>query len=246
VIGTDLSLPGEGTNAPRRAQIVGVVADVEWDGFGEQDTGRLLRWNPDDRSPQKYDAYYSIDQVPDARALVSIAARVSGDPAGSIARLSRALGAVAPASAVHWASSMRDELAFEYRSTSFALYLTTAFGLGALLLAGIGVFATLSHNVAGRLPEFAIRSALGATPAAVRLGVLRAGLVVTLAGTAIGVLAAAIASRAIGNLLYGISPADPLAYGGAALTLMLISLLACWLPARRAARVDPMRALRGD
>jgi predicted permease len=245
-IGTDLSLPGEGTNAPRRAQIVGVVADVEWDGFGEQDTGRLLRWNPVDRSPQKYDAYYSIDQVPDARALVSIAARVSGDPAESIARLSRALGAVAPASAVHWASSMRDELAFEYRSTSFALYLTTAFGLGALLLAGIGVFATLSHNVAGRLPEFAIRSALGATPGTVRLGVLRAGLVVTLAGTAMGTLAAAIASRAIGNLLYGISPADPLAYGGAALTMTFISLVACWLPARRAARVDPMRALRGD
>ena len=245
-IGTDLVLQGEGTNAPRRAHIVGVVADGEWDGFGEQDTGRLLRWNPDDRSPQKYDAYYSIDQVPDARALVSIAARVSGDPAESIARLSRALGSAAPASAVHWASSMRDELAFEFRSTSFALYLTTAFGLGALLLAGIGVFATLSHNVAGRLPEFAIRSALGATPGAVRMGVLRSGLGVAVAGTVIGAAAAALATRAIGNLLYGISPADPLAYGVAALTLLLIAMLACWLPARRAARVDPMRALRGD
>jgi len=245
-IGTDLVLRGEGTNAPRRAQIVGVVADAEWDGFGEQDTGRLLRWNPGDRSPLKYDAYYSIDQVPDARALVSIAARVSGDPAGSIARLSRALGAVAPASAVHWASSMRDELAFEYRSTSFALYLTTAFGLGALLLAGIGVFATISHNVAGRLPEFAIRAALGATPGTVRAGVLRSGLGVVVVGTLIGTAAAALATRAIGNLLYGISPADPLAYGSAALTLLLVAFAACWLPARRAARVDPMRALRGD
>jgi putative ABC transport system permease protein len=245
-IGTDLVLAGEGTNAPRRAQIIGVAADAEWDGFGEQETGRLLRWNPGDRSPQKYDAYYSLDQVPDARALVSIAVRVSGDPAESIARLSRALGSAAPASAVHWASSMRDELAFEYRSTSFALYLTTAFGLGALLLAGIGVFATLSHNVAGRLPEFAIRSALGATPGAVRLGVLRSGLGVVVAGTVIGSMAAATSTRALGNLLYGISPADPLAYGGAALTLLIIALLACWLPARRAARVDPMRALRGD
>jgi putative ABC transport system permease protein len=245
-IGTDLVIRGEGTNAPRRAQIVGVVADVEWDGFGEQDTGRLLRGNPGDRSPLKYDAYYSIDQVPDARALVSIAARVNGDPAESIARLSRALGAVAPASAVHWASSMRDELAFEYRSTSFALYLTTAFGLGALLLAGIGVFATLSHNVAGRLPEFAIRSALGATPRTVRAGVLRSGLGVVVVGTLIGTVAAAMATRAIGNLLYGISPADPLAYGSAALTLLVVALAACWLPARRAARVDPMRALRGD
>lgn len=244
-IGSDLVLTGQ-HSAPQRAQIVGVVADVEWDGFGEQDSGRLLRWNPGDRSPHKYDAYYSIDQVPDARALVSIAARVSGDPAASIAPLSRALGEAAPASAVHWASSMRNELAFEYRATSFALYLTTAFGLGALLLAGIGVFATLSHNVAGRLPEFAIRSALGATPADVRMGVLRSGLRVAVMGTIIGGVAAAVASRAIGNLLYGISPADPLAYVAATLTLLAIALLACWLPARRAARVDPMRALRGD
>jgi putative ABC transport system permease protein len=141
---------------------------------------------------------------------------------------------------------MRDELAFEYRSTSFALYLTTAFGLGALLLADIGVFATLSHNVAGRLPEFAIRSALGATPQAVRLGVLRLGLSLVVLGTVIGAVAAALATRTIGNLLYGISPADPLAYVASAVTLLLIALLACWLPARRAARVDPMRALRGD
>jgi putative ABC transport system permease protein len=245
-IGTDLSLLGAGTSAPPRAQIIGVVADVEWDGFGEQETGRLLRWNAGDRSPQKYDAYYSIDQVPDARALVSLAARVTGDPAESIARLSRALGAAAPASAVHWASSMRDELAFEYRSTSFALYLTTAFGLGALLLAGIGVFATLSHNVAGRVPEFAIRLALGASPSMVRAGVLRAGLVVALTGTIIGTVLAAAAARGLGQLLYGVSPADPLAYGAAMLTLLLIALAACWLPARRASRVDPMRSLRGD
>jgi ABC-type antimicrobial peptide transport system permease subunit len=141
---------------------------------------------------------------------------------------------------------MRDELAFEYRSTSFALYLTTAFGLGALLLAGIGVFATLSHNVAGRLPEFAIRSALGATPAAVRMGVLRSGLGAVVVGTVIGTVAAALATRAIGNLLYGISPADPMAYAAAIMTLLAISLAACWLPARRAASVDPMRSLRGE
>jgi ABC-type lipoprotein release transport system permease subunit len=62
----------------------------------------------------------------------------------------------------------------------------------------------------------------------------------------IGIATAALATRAVGGLLYGVSPADPLAYGVAALTLLLISLLASWLPARRAARVDPMRALRGQ
>lgn len=244
-IGSELALTGD-HSAPDRARIIGVVADVEWDGFGEQDSGRLLRWGADDRSPQRYDAYYSIEQVPAATGLVSIAARVTGDPARHVAPLSRALGTVAPASAVHWASSMRDEVALEYRSTSFALYLSTAFGLGALLLAGIGVFATLSHNVAGRLPEFAIRSALGATPGVVRAGVLRSGLVVTGIGMTIGVAAAALATRAIGNLLYGISPADPFAYAGAVAALLAISLAACWFPARRAARVDPMRSLRGE
>jgi ABC-type antimicrobial peptide transport system permease subunit len=76
--------------------------------------------------------------------------------------------------------------------------------------------------------------------------VLRSGLGVVVVGTLIGTAAAALATRAIGNLLYGISPADPLAYGSAALTLLLVAFAACWLPARRAARVDPMRALRGD
>ncbi|HEX6316773.1 MAG TPA: ABC transporter permease [Gemmatimonadaceae bacterium] len=243
-LGSELVLTGDHA-APARAQIIGVVADVEWDGFGEQDSGRLLRWRDGDRSPRRYDAYYSIEQVPAAAALVSIAVRVTGDPARHIAALTSALGTVAPASAVHWASSMRDELALEYRSTSFALYLSSAFGLGALLLAGIGVFATLSHNVAGRLPEFAIRSALGATPADVRAGVLRSGLVVAAAGMTIGVGAAVLATRAIGNLLYGISPADPLAYGTAVVALLVISLAACWFPARRAANVDPIRSLRG-
>ena len=245
-IGTDLVLTSENPSVAPRAQIVGVVSDAEWDGFGADDSGRLLPWKPGDRSPQRYDAYYSIDQAPDAFGLVSIAVRVDGDPAASIARLSRALGSAAPASAVHWASSMREELAFEYRSTSFALYLASAFGVAALLLAGIGIFATLSHNVAGRVPEFAIRLALGATPRTVRLGVLRSGLVVAATGTIIGGLLAAAAGRGIGQLLYGVSPADPAAYAAAVLALLAIALGACWLPARRAARVDPMQSLRGE
>ena len=246
VIGTDLVLTSEGASVPTRAQIVGVVSDVEWDGFGSDDTGRMLRWRTGDRSPQRYDAYYSIDQAPDARALVSIAVHVTGDPAASIARLSRALGTVAPASAVHWASSMRDELAAEYRYTSFALYLASAFGVVALILAGIGIFATLSHNVAGRVPEYAIRLALGATPTKVRVGVLGSGLRLAFTGAVIGGVLAAVASRAIGQLLYGVSPADPLAYAAASVVLLAISLVACWLPARRAARVDPMKSLRGE
>jgi putative ABC transport system permease protein len=245
-IGTDLVLISENPSVAPRAQIVGVVSDVEWDGFGADDSGRLLPWNTGDRSPQRYDAYYSIDQAPDAWGLVSIAVRVDGDPAASIARLSKALGTAAPASAVHWTSSMRNELAFEYRSTSFALYLASAFGVGALILAGIGIFATISHNVAGRVPEFAIRLALGATPRTVRLGVLRSALVVATTGTIIGGLLAAAAARGIGQLLYGVSPADPVAYAVAVLALLAIALFACWLPARRAARVDPMQSLRGE
>jgi ABC-type antimicrobial peptide transport system permease subunit len=225
---------------------VGVVSDVEWDGLGEQDSGRLMRWTAGTRSPQHYDAYYAIEQVPRAAGLVSIGVRVLGDPRAAIAPLSRALGSAAPLSAVHWANAMRDELAIEYRATSFALYLSTAFGIGALLLAGIGVFAILAHNVAGRLPEFAVRLALGATPSVVRLGVLRGGLSVAAAGCAIGGVLAVALARMLGQLLYGISPSDPLAFAVAVFALLAISLVACWLPARRAARVDPMSSLRGN
>ncbi|MBC7894424.1 MAG: FtsX-like permease family protein, partial [Cytophagaceae bacterium] len=160
--------------------------------------------------------------------------------------LTRALNAAAPLSAVHWASAMTDELGLEYRGTNFAMYLSIAFGLGALLLAGIGLYAILAHTVSNRVPEYAVRMALGASPGGVRAGVMRSGMTLLGVGCAAGALAALAASRLLARVLYGVSAVDPASFGIAVGALGAVALLACWLPARRAARVDPMRSLRGE
>jgi putative ABC transport system permease protein len=246
-LGSELRITEPDVSFPVSAQVVGVASDVAWDGFGEQGTGRLIRWgDPADPRGVGIDAYYAIDQVPDAAGVVSIAARVTGDPAAQVAPLSRVIGSVAPLSAVHWASAMTDELALEYRGTNFAMFLSIAFGVAALFLAGIGLFAILAHTVSNRIPEFAIRMALGASPAEVRAGVLRYGMMLVVVGCVLGGLAALATSRLLSQVLYGVSAMDPLSFALAAGSLLTVALLACWLPARRAARVDPMRSLRGD
>jgi hypothetical protein len=246
-LGSELRVTEADMGFPETAQVVGVVSDVAWDGFGEQGTGRLIRWgDPADPRGRGIDAYFAIDQMPLAAGVVSIAVRVTGDPAAQVAPLTRVLGEVAPLSAVHWASAMTDELALEYRGTNFAMFLSLAFGMAALFLAGIGLFAILAHTVSSRIPEFAVRMALGASPADVRVGVMRYGIGLVTVGCLLGGLAALATSRLLSQVLYGVSAVDPLSFGVAAGSLLTVTLLACWPPARRAARVDPMRSLRGE
>lgn len=244
VLGTELIIVDDRPPVPARARIVGVAADVAWDGLGEHGTGRLIRWrDPGDPRAPRYDAYWSIDQVPAAAGQVSLAARVAGDPAAAVEPLTRVLGNASPLSAVHWAGAMSEEIAVEYRTASFALFLSLSFGATALFLAGIGIFAILTHTVARRVPEFALRLALGATPRLVRISVLRSGLTVVLIGCSLGALAAGAATRGLRQVLYEVAPVDPVAFGSAIVTLFLVAVAACWLPARRAAGVNPMETL---
>jgi ABC-type antimicrobial peptide transport system permease subunit len=141
---------------------------------------------------------------------------------------------------------MTDELALEYRGTNFAMFLSLVFGMAVLFLAGIGLFAILAHTVSARIPEFAVRMALGASPVVVRVGVIRHGMALAAAGCVLGAAVALAMSRLLSQVLYGVSAVDPLSFGVAAGSLLTVALLACWFPARRAARVDPMRSLRGD
>ena len=114
----------------------------------------------------------------------------------------------------------------------------------ALALAGIGVYGLLAHGVATRVNEFGVRMALGASPAGVQELVLRQGLGLTLAGLGIGSIVAVAVVRLLTSVLFDVSPWDPFAWTGSALTLLAVALLASWLPARRAVRVDPVVALR--
>jgi putative ABC transport system permease protein len=116
----------------------------------------------------------------------------------------------------------------------------------AVLLAVVGIFGLMAKLVARRTPEIGLRMALGATPQEVLGMVRRQGLLLAAVGGVAGVCGAFVMARALKSLLFGISSADPISYAGAAVVMALVVLLACRLPAWRAARADPMVALRND
>ena len=124
--------------------------------------------------------------------------------------------------------------------------LTSGFGLLALLLAAVGIYGVMAYSVAQRTTEIGIRLALGAQPRQVRSMVLRESSWITLAGIAAGVLAALVCTRLIRAMLYGVTPNDPAVLAAGMLLLLAIALAATWIPARRAASVQPMDALRHE
>jgi putative ABC transport system permease protein len=128
----------------------------------------------------------------------------------------------------------------------FALILFEAFGAAALMLAALGIYGVLSGRVTERIREIGVRSALGASPRAIVALVVREGMALTSLGVVIGLGAAAAASRAIGTLLFGVSPVDPATYAGVVALLLTVSAIACTAPAWRAARVDPSVTLRAE
>jgi ABC-type antimicrobial peptide transport system permease subunit len=124
--------------------------------------------------------------------------------------------------------------------------LTSGFGLLALILASVGIYGVMAYAVARRTSEIGVRMALGAQRRQVLLMILRETALLTGAGAALGILAAMALTRTIGTMLYGLKPSDPLTFGGAVMLLLVVALAAGWWPARKAARLDPMVALRHE
>jgi ABC-type antimicrobial peptide transport system permease subunit len=140
--------------------------------------------------------------------------------------------------------TLEDYAALTLIPQRIAASVSGSLGIVGLLLAAIGIYGVTAYMVSSRTREIGIRVALGAQRGDIVLMVLRQGMMLALAGVAIGLTLAAGASRLIGSLLFGIGPTDPLAFGGSAVLFFLIGLVACYLPARRATGVDAMEALR--
>jgi putative ABC transport system permease protein len=142
--------------------------------------------------------------------------------------------------------SMKDIIREHAAGRDFSLALLTIFAFSAMLLAAIGIYAVIAYSVDQRTHEIGIRLALGAQPRNVLRLVIEQGMILALVGTGIGVLGALGLTRFLMSLLYGVKPTDLLTFAAVAVILLAVALLACWVPARRAAKVDPMVALRDE
>jgi predicted permease len=170
--------------------------------------------------------------------------RTSGDPLQLVAAVRREIGAVDPDQPLSDIRTMADVIDEETAPRRVGTTLSSAFALLALALASIGIYGVLSFFVAQQTRQMGVRLALGAQPRDVLSLVLRKGLLLTLAGVAIGLVASFALTRLMQNLLFGVSAFDPLTFAAVAVVLTIVALAACALPARRAAKVDPLVALR--
>jgi len=209
--------------------VVGVVADVKQDSL---------------TAGQASEFYVPMGQwswVDNAQSLV---VRTSGDPTALVPALKRAIWSVDKGQPIDRIATMDHFVAASAAERRFALTLFEAFGGVALLLAAIGIYGVLSGTVTERTREIGVRSALGASRGTILVLIGREGMTLTGLGAIVGLAGAVAASRAIATLLYGVTALDPITYLGMIALLVMVSAIACWLPARRAARMDPAATLR--
>ncbi len=192
----------------------------------------------------QYDVYFPYTQRPNPG--LTLAVRTSADVALVSKALRAAVLSLDATLPVYDLALLDDRLAAQVAPVRTMAFLSAAYAFLALFLAGFGLFAVLAHDVGQRTQEIGIRIALGALPRAILTLVLREGLLLTLLGLAGGIAGAALITRAMQALLFGVSPTEPIVFGAIAGLLLFVALLACWIPARRAMRLDPMDALRQD
>ena len=226
-------------------RVVGIAGNVSYDGLSEQDTRRPLAVaRSADAADGRPDVYLPMSQFP--VTLVSVAAWTRGSPAALIEPIRAQIARVAPSSAVHWVSTMDEEVALEYAPARFYSVLVAAFSTSAMLLTGAGLFALLWNAAARRTGEMGLRLALGASRRSVALLMLSAGARPLAYGGGAGLLGALWIADAVKALLYEVPPFDPASFVIALVLLVTVALIAAFIPARRAARVDPMVALRTE
>lgn len=212
----------------REWRIVGIVADVA-----------------DRRLDQPSDTFLYVPHVFNPERF-SIVVRTSLDPLSLVGGIRRELEGLDPSLPLANVRALDDAMHGSMSQRRIVLGLIGSFAGAALLLACVGLYGVMAYSVALRRRELSIRLALGATRRDVITLIIRNGLVLTSLGLALGVAGAFGAGRLLAHQLYEVSSHDPLVIAGTLLVVALVALLACWVPARRAARMDPVEALRAE
>ena len=252
---------GDVMDAPHVALISESVARQKWPG--QDPLGRQIEWGNMDgdvrlltivgvvgdvrqeqlERPAFPAIYVDYQQRPAATSTFNVVIRANGDPAAITTAARQALRDLDPNIPPKFAT-LEQIVSGAVESRRFNLMLVGVFALTALLLAMAGMYGVMAYSVTRRTNEIGVRMALGASRTIILGLVLGQGMWTAAIGVAVGIVAAFAATRTMGSLLFGLSPSDPVTFVGTALLLIVVALLASYLPARRATKVDPMVALR--
>jgi putative ABC transport system permease protein len=225
-----------GDNMPWR-EIVGVVRHIKHNGR-EEGEGR----------PEIYRLWSQMGEGWAAKRMnfMDLVVKTAADPLGFVAPIKREIQAIDKEQPVGNVRTMASYLDESVATRRFTLLLLGLFALLALLLGSVGIYGVMSYTVTQRAHEIGIRLALGAQTGDVLKLVLRQGLALAFAGIAFGLAGAFALARVIASLLFSVSATDPVTFISLPLLLTAVALLACWLPARRATKVDPLVAIRRE
>ncbi len=214
-----------GTHLKGGAEIVGVVGDFRYQSL-RSDLAPTVFW------PSRGGAYVNFEL------------RSVQDPTALAAQIRAAVAVVMPNMLIEDMKTQQELVNDVLTPQRTMAQLSSSFGILAMIMAAVGVYGVLAYSVARRTREIAVRMSLGAMPGDILRLVVREGLAPAIAGACIGLLGAYGLTRLIENSLWGVKPVDALTFGVATVTLLVIAALACYFPARRAMRVEPMTALR--
>ncbi len=217
-------------------EIVGVVRHVEpnsLDGQGQGSAQFYLNFNQ-----------IAVERLPGYVRRINLLTRTEVEPSSLAQAVRGQIAALNKDQAVFNVRTMEQIVGQSVAPRRFSMMLLTVFAVVALALASLGIYGLMSYAVIQRTREIGVRMALGAQSGNVLRLVIGQGMKLALAGVALGLVASVALTRTIKSLLFGVSATDPATFAAIALLLALVALLACWLPARRATKVDPMMALR--
>jgi predicted permease len=223
-----------------QAEVVGIVGHVKQYALDADPPGAIQAqfFYPFMQTPEKV--------MPLVAKSVAVVVRTQGDPTAIMGQVRETVRELDPRDVVYNVQTMDEVVATSYAARRLTMILLTGFAALALTLACVGIYGVISYLVGQRTQEIGIRMALGAQRRDILVLVLGEGTKMALLGAAAGTVASLVLTRLMAKQLFGVSAHDPLTYAMVACVLMLVAIAACYVPARRAVRVDPMKSLRWE